>query len=367
MSKISSIARYAKKVVKRELDFRSGKLTSAAFDLTHRCNLKCEMCSLWSTSSEEDELPLADWMRVVDELAEVGVDQISVNGGEPTIVQGFWDLVRHIKSKGISVCVYTNALSMSKYVNEFGTLVDTVNLSVDAADERHDKIRGLPGALDLTLKGAEAIIRYRQEHGNQATPVVNMHATLSRSNIDGICDIVKLGDEMGVDVVSFQYISCCSQAQVDNSKLDGICVASDRFTCEDQESLLLDDEGVRVFREQVAKLPTTKRSLVMMEPTKHLSDGSLKTGKFPVKRCAPMMNRLVIRPNGDTSVCAHITGYSLGNVREKSIGEIWAGEERVRIVGALGHRLMPVCQCCCAFSTTLTVGQLARIAMGRRI
>ena len=68
------------------MDFPS----SISFTLTNRCNLRCRMCGQWSEEGymhdradqiKQTEMGLADWKRLVDEIAVHGVNSILLRGG----------------------------------------------------------------------------------------------------------------------------------------------------------------------------------------------------------------------------------------------------------------------------------------------
>jgi pyrroloquinoline quinone biosynthesis protein E len=55
-------------------------------ELTYRCNLQCPYCyNPLDLGSPREELPLATWLRVIDEAIALGVVQIGFSGGEPTL------------------------------------------------------------------------------------------------------------------------------------------------------------------------------------------------------------------------------------------------------------------------------------------
>ena len=54
-------------------------------ELTHRCPLQCPYCSNPLELERGDaELTTAEWQRVLDEAAALGVLQVHISGGEPT-------------------------------------------------------------------------------------------------------------------------------------------------------------------------------------------------------------------------------------------------------------------------------------------
>ena len=63
---------------------------SVSLTITNACNLACRMCGQWGAEGYmrdrpgaiRDELNLADWKRVVDELAAHGIQSLLLRGGE---------------------------------------------------------------------------------------------------------------------------------------------------------------------------------------------------------------------------------------------------------------------------------------------
>jgi MoaA/NifB/PqqE/SkfB family radical SAM enzyme len=63
----------------------------AAIKITQRCNLHCTHCP-WSNKITED-LPLAEWKVIIDNLYEKGVTAMVIEGGEPTLYNGIKEIV----------------------------------------------------------------------------------------------------------------------------------------------------------------------------------------------------------------------------------------------------------------------------------
>ena len=59
---------------------------AALLELTHRCPLQCPYCSNpVELERAKGELSTTEWMRVLDEAAELGILQVHFSGGEPDI------------------------------------------------------------------------------------------------------------------------------------------------------------------------------------------------------------------------------------------------------------------------------------------
>jgi radical SAM protein with 4Fe4S-binding SPASM domain len=107
--------------------------------------------------------------------------------------------------------------------------------------------------------------------------------------------------------------------------------------------------------------------MVLSEPMKSLSNTSFTTGIFPTMRCTNISNVVMVLPNGDTTICGHLPNYTMGNVRERSISDIWDGTSRKELMDRLHKQLFPVCQNCTFFSNTLTPAQLLSIALKHHV
>jgi MoaA/NifB/PqqE/SkfB family radical SAM enzyme len=105
---------------------------------------------------------LADWCRVLDEAANIGVDRVQLIGGEPTLHPRFSDLVRHALSRHLDVEIYSNlARSFIPEVwnlfEQQGVRLATSYYSDDAI--QHDRITCRPGSHSWTLANIQEALR----------------------------------------------------------------------------------------------------------------------------------------------------------------------------------------------------------------
>lgn len=89
----------------------SQKLNEAEIEITMRCNLNCEGCYKWDPRHVGKELPIRQWMKVVDNLEKCGIKLINLIGGEPMIVPKIDELIVYINSKSrIDYLLSTNGV-----------------------------------------------------------------------------------------------------------------------------------------------------------------------------------------------------------------------------------------------------------------
>lgn len=79
----------------------------AVWELTLRCNLSCIHCGSRAGKPRDDELSTDECLRLVDELADLSVLEVSLIGGEAHLHPGFLPILRALKARGIEVGVTT--------------------------------------------------------------------------------------------------------------------------------------------------------------------------------------------------------------------------------------------------------------------
>lgn len=110
------------------------------------------------------ELPTERWLSILDEIADAGCLYLMLTGGEPLLREGFADIYRHSRIRGMLVTVFTNGTLVTKDIVElFGEYPpQAVEVSLyGACDETHDRITSVPGSFRRTMEG----IRLLQEAG----------------------------------------------------------------------------------------------------------------------------------------------------------------------------------------------------------
>ncbi len=126
-------------IFKAYIDYKlKNKPFLAGFKITYKCNLHCKHCPFWKNKGKD--LSFNDVKKVIDMLAQAGAKVIIFEGGEPTLWKdgsyNFNDILKYAKTKFFSVNFTTNGL------NGFEYNADTIWVSFDGLEEKHDSIRG---------------------------------------------------------------------------------------------------------------------------------------------------------------------------------------------------------------------------------
>jgi len=152
---VARVTRYAGRMLLSRLR-RSPVLMLANLYPTHHCNLRCTYCN--SPFKRTPELTTAQWLRVIDELADLGCRRVLILGGEPLLRRDIADLIARVKMRRMSCVLTSNGLLVAKRIQELREL-DTLVLSLDAAGPANDLVRGdgVFAAVQAALLAAQAI------------------------------------------------------------------------------------------------------------------------------------------------------------------------------------------------------------------
>src|SRR6185312_16113103 len=117
-------------------------------ELTYRCPLQCPYCSNpleFAGPRFKHELTTEEWCRVFREAKALGVLQLGLSGGEPTLRSDLETLVATAHTLGLYQTLVTSAyrLSRERLAQLKAAGLDHVQISIQAADaELSDCIAG---------------------------------------------------------------------------------------------------------------------------------------------------------------------------------------------------------------------------------
>ena len=124
-------------------------LRTAHWSITGRCNYRCKHCYMSAPDAKYGELSHAQILKMVQELADCGVMNVSLTGGEPLVRSDFLEIVDALLERGIRITqIYSNgALVKEPLLSALDSrgIHPEFNMSYDGVGW-HDWLRGVPGA-----------------------------------------------------------------------------------------------------------------------------------------------------------------------------------------------------------------------------
>jgi len=286
---------------------------------TDLCNARCSHCSSNSSVRSPDELDTTEARHLIDQLADAGVVDLAVSGGEPLLRRDLFAVLDHAVRRGLSVGVGSNGalLPETKARQLAACGVTRFQVSLDGLAPEHDALRRWPGLFDRAVRTIETAQR--------AGLRVHVCCTINRINHVSLAPFTEEVARLGVARLNFsRYVPTgrgtdaldLSPAQwrdaiVECQRLRESCAGRLPIVTHLAQQILIDDE--------VAAMPG-------------------------FVGCQAGRGQGAVTANGTVLPCV-LLPIPLGNVRERPFREIWAGSP---IIGALQRRdqLSGACSSC---------------------
>ena len=266
--------------------------------ITERCNYLCSFCDFHKKSGE---MPFELAVRIINESQNVGIRTIAFTGGEPLLYNGIFDLVRLIKTYGMSPHITTNgSLVERNFENIIDSGLDSISFSVDGFGETHDRLRGVKGSFESIERGILRLAR-----SSKVLLFVNMVVT--RLNVREILKVYEFAKSYGATFF-FWPVNDVETLYMDESQREEY-INSVRYICE--------REGCN----------SNKRRFLERGIDYH-------TGKIRRFRCPAFFSTVNINFDGEVMPCCvwGATELSAGNIKDKGLVEILSSEKAKEVV-----------------------------------
>lgn len=162
-----------------------------------RCNCRCVMCDIWKANRNGTELTPEQLEPHLDDLRRLGVQWVTLSGGEALMHSNLWTLCRQMKQLDIRITLLSTGLLLEKHADDVIRWCDDVIVSLDGDREVHDEIRNVPRAFERLAAGVEAL--QRREPGF----AVSGRCVIQRRNFSRLMQIVEAARAIGLNSISF--------------------------------------------------------------------------------------------------------------------------------------------------------------------
>ena len=284
-----------------------------SYEITQRCNAKCGFCGYWRLKEPPLGLPLNQIKKIFDDGYDLGCVLLGITGGEPLLRKDIPAVFELAKKTGFSTILLTNSYLLPKRIHELHKFVDSINTSVDFADVRHDKIRGLPNLLERVVDG----VRLARKYGI----AVNINCVLTaQHSLEDVKKLMFMARELDT-TVSFEPV-------FETPTADGSILGR----MKEEEATLLKINNWNFVKSVADTLLYYKRN--GFQKTVLNTDAFLNLMRERADYiCFPLSMQLGIAYNGDvTSMCVlgMPKGY-LGNAVNQNLKDIWYSEKAQRL------------------------------------
>ncbi len=270
----------------------------AYFMITNKCNLRCKMCNYWKGLYPK-EVSTCEAKLILDKLADVNIQILSVTGGEPLMRRDISELLDYAKHtlKIPYVRLQTNATLLTKnLIPDLADCLDDVWISVDGVGTMHDYIRGVQGTF--------------------AKVEQNIH-------------LLNMVRENGLNLIVNMVVTNYNRDQKNMVK-----------------QLAVDWHADHLFYHDVANVKAE-------ESRQFSSEMNVGNVYYPDRRgCLILYSNLMINPLGELIPCGILDKLVVGNLLEQPVMEAWNSQE-MRLIRKKVWRGLLACKQCCVPNTTL--------------
>lgn len=131
----------------------------AVWELTLACNLACVHCGSRAGRARPGELSTEEAFELALQLRQVGIDEVTLIGGEAFMRRDWLQIAAEIVRLGMTCTVTTGGYRVSSRmalgIREAG--VRQVSVSIDGLQETHDHLRGKAGSWESCLRTLERL------------------------------------------------------------------------------------------------------------------------------------------------------------------------------------------------------------------
>jgi len=374
---VSGAARFAHKVIRgvegRIHQWAVPRLVSSGYipgphsllvQLNYKCNLRCSFCGQWGStgifknlpaSELRQTLPLSVLQRVIRE-SPITSGSVFLWGGETLQYPDLIPLIHCVKERGMACALVTNGTYLPKHARSLVEAdVDEIDVSLDAMEETHDRLRGAPGTFQAALEGIR-IARAARSARASRTPRIVANTTLFPAAVDELPALIRQLRSEGVDFVSLGILQYATEQQGE---------AHEKVF---QRLFQIAPVSWKGFERR----PEPGRAEKVRATVKELlSDGANKnfvrwgsrswgpqdffhyyldptTCAPPDRACRYPWDAVNICPNGDVTPCPDFPDVVVGSVKQETLPRIWNGRRFREFRRKLAEQgRFPICTTCC--------------------
>ena len=315
---------------------------SVGFELTTKCNLRCEMCyQRQERLLGKRDLSFDEIKKILDNIPNL--KRASLIGAEIFMRPDIFQIIEEFINRGIKLYLTTNGTLINKDIvdklKKFKKGIRGIGFSLDGLRETHNRIRGADFAFDRTI---EAINLVKKDFN------VSINSVMMKDNIDELYDLIKYLRSLGVVNFGLTLEMFATSEEI---------VSSKNLLGYQDLPLALEVQKEAKYKFSLEKLKSTidriraiKGITLVIQPgvfddfPEEFYNGTLRK-----KANLICKNMFLGRVNaqGDLIFCPFIK-KPFGNLLEQSFEEIWNSEEfRKFRKNLMKNNLAPICSKCC--------------------
>jgi radical SAM protein with 4Fe4S-binding SPASM domain len=278
------------------------------WEITLKCDLACRHCGSRAGHARSDELTTEQCLDLVRQMAELGVKEVTLIGGEAYLRDDWTEIVREIKKYGMSATMTSGGRGITKERAEEAARagLESVSISLDGLEATHDRLRGVEGSFRSALESLKNL--------RAAGIRVACNTQINRLSVPDLPELLELIAQAGVHSWQIQLTVAMGRA------------------ADEPEVLLQPYDLLEVFpllarlKERMVTLGVRLwpgNNIGYFGPYETLLKGTMPRGHMA--SCGAGRSTLGIEADGAIKGCPSLPtdAWTGGNIRDNSLKDIW--------------------------------------------
>lgn len=161
--------------------------------VSNKCNLSCIHCGVSANDRKFNEITLEQFENLIPKLKDLGVEYITLTGGEPLLRKDIIEIITLLKSNNFKVGMVSNGTYIDKLNNlSSENIIDVISISIDGLEENHSLVRKSKTNFNDTLKAIQICKKL-------GVKIVSVPTCVYPDNIKDLDELKTLIFEYGAD------------------------------------------------------------------------------------------------------------------------------------------------------------------------
>lgn len=294
------------------------RISYAVWEITLKCNLACSHCGSRAGHARVDELSTTEALDLVQQMAQVGIQEVTLIGGEAFLRPDWLQIAKAIKQAGMRCTMTTGgygiSLETAQKMKQAG--IATVSVSIDGLEATHDCLRGRVGAWKYAFK--------TMSHLRQIGIAFGCNTQINRLSAPELPLIYESIREAGAVAWQIQLTVPMGNAADQADILLQPCELLDLYPMLAQITRRAQQEGVQL---------QPGNNIGYYGPYERLLRGRGQANEWSFwQGCSAGLSTLGIEADGAIKACPSLptAAYTGGNIRDRSLREIVTTTEELR-------------------------------------
>jgi len=285
-------------------------------DITHQCNLSCNICDIWKTKSKDEDLGLDAVKRVLSQAQALNIPEITLSGGEPLLREDIFNVFETARKLNIKhLGVLTNGILVEKHLDLLMPyLCDNTISLVISFDSLKQIIHNTVRNSEIAWEATHGVLR-RLAQAKHKNPQINFNVitVILNQNLEELDEIVSFVYSLGANSLQFQPL-LPNNLKMSERKTSSFWVPEERLALLDAAL----DKLVALKREYPNFIKNSQLNLLLI---KKYYRGCLTSRDI---QCQSAGRTVLISTQGDCTTCFS----SYGNIKKRDFDNILQDPKR---------------------------------------